>query len=179
MAKVVKEEASDKLTKRAVNFMGGNSYELNPLETLKMVTASSIFGEPQYYRDGEFTEKGVKDGLYKVDSLFSGYSVLDKKYEGKKTSEIMENIIDEALDYNFKETLQWAITLRKDYLMRLNPQIIMVRASMHPKKSEFVTESPGLFDKINQIVMSRADEPASQLTYYLYKNKVINNITFN
>ena len=38
MAKVVKEEASDKLTKRVVNFMGGNSYELNPLETLKMVT---------------------------------------------------------------------------------------------------------------------------------------------
>ena len=32
----------------AVNFMGGISYELNPLDNMKMVTASSIFGEPQY-----------------------------------------------------------------------------------------------------------------------------------
>lgn len=176
MTKIVKEEANDKLTKRVTNFMGGNSYELSPLETLKMVTASSIFGEPQYYRDGEFAEKGVKDGFYKVDSLFSDYSVLDKKYEGKKTSDIMENIIDDALDYDFGETLQWAITLRKDYLMRLNPQIIMVRASIHPQKSEFIAENPGLFDKINQVVMSRADEPASQLTYYLYKNKSHKNL---
>ena len=34
------------------NFMGGTSYEINPLDTLRIVAASSIFGEPQYYRDG-------------------------------------------------------------------------------------------------------------------------------
>jgi len=29
------------------NFMGGTSYSLSPLNTLKIVAASSIFGEPQ------------------------------------------------------------------------------------------------------------------------------------
>ena len=28
------------------NFMGGTSYTLNPLDTLRIVAASSIFGEP-------------------------------------------------------------------------------------------------------------------------------------
>jgi len=32
------------------NFMGGTSYTLNPLDTLRIVAASSIFGEPSYYR---------------------------------------------------------------------------------------------------------------------------------
>ena len=35
-----------------VNFMQGESYRIGPLDTLKMVTASSIFGEPSYYRAG-------------------------------------------------------------------------------------------------------------------------------
>ena len=37
-----------------VNYMGGISYQWNPVDTLKLVTASSIFGEPAYYRDGAF-----------------------------------------------------------------------------------------------------------------------------
>ena len=42
--------ASEKNTRpnAVTNYMGGTSYTLNPLETLKIVTASSIFGEPQY-----------------------------------------------------------------------------------------------------------------------------------
>ncbi|MCL1915010.1 MAG: hypothetical protein FWG10_14365 [Eubacteriaceae bacterium] len=36
-------------TGKTMNFMGGVSYEINPLDTLKMVSASSIFGEPAYY----------------------------------------------------------------------------------------------------------------------------------
>ena len=43
------------------NFMGGNSYKLNPLQTLKIVAASSIFGEPQYYRDGVTASKTIKN----------------------------------------------------------------------------------------------------------------------
>ncbi len=159
-----------KAKKRVKNFMGGNSYELNPIETLKIVTASSIFGEPQYYRNGEFAERGVHDGEYNVDLVFKPYNVIPDKYEGCKTSEIMETVIDAALDYDFGATLKWAKTLRMEYLMRLNPQVIMVRAAMHPKKDEFVKRNPKLFDEINQVVMSRADEPNVQLTYFLFKN---------
>jgi len=156
---------------RVTNFMGGGSYELDPLETLKMVTASSIFGEPQYYRAGEFAEATiVQDGRFSVDDLFRSYLMLDASYIGKKTSEIMEDVIDKALDYDFAAVLDWAVTLRKEFYMRLNPQIIMVRAAMHPKRAEFTAGHPGAFAKINDEVMSRADEPASQLTYYLYRN---------
>lgn len=31
-----------------INYMGGISYELSPIESLKMVTTSSIFAEPAY-----------------------------------------------------------------------------------------------------------------------------------
>lgn len=46
-----KETAQTLETAKAAvtNFMGGNSYTLNPLDTLRIVAASSIFGEPQYY----------------------------------------------------------------------------------------------------------------------------------
>jgi len=83
----------------------------------------------------------------------------------------METVIDNALDYDFGEVLSWAVELRRDYFMRLNPQVIMVRAAMHAKKDEFIKENPGVFDNINQLVMMRADEPNTQFTYFLYKNK--------
>ena len=171
----------EKETKKAVtNFMGGISYELSPIETLKMVTASSIFGEPQYYRDGEFDEARMKDGKFSIDPLFRDYAlVLDEHYEGKKTSEIMENIIDKALDADFEATINWAATLRKDYFMRLNPQVIMVRAAMHPKRVEFNEAHPGVFARINAEVMQRADEPASQMAYYLFRNGKKNNLPNN
>lgn len=156
-----------RLDEAVENFMGGTSYEVNPLDILKMVTASSIMGEPSYYRDG----RSSKSGLYKIDPLVADYVLLDDKYNGKKTDEIMEIVIDNALSYNFKETLEWAVDLRKEFYMRLNPQVIMVRAAIHPNRKKFTEEYPGLFNELNQKVMSRADEAMSQMAYYLYKNK--------
>lgn len=147
------------------NFMGGDSYIINPLDTLKMISASSIFGEPSYYRGSD------SHRAYVVDKLIKDFSVIPEEYEGKKTNEIFEEAIDKALDYDFGATLEWAIELRKDYMMRLNPQVIMVRAAIHPKRETWTKENPGKFDEINQIVMHRADEPMSQMAYYLYKNK--------
>lgn len=187
MSKMVKETKEKRLqeveekvvkAKRAVrNFMDGVSYEVNPLDTLKMVTASSIFGEPQYYRDGAFTQAKVKDGTCVLDRLFAPYSIFDTDlFDGRKTSELMESVIDASLDYDFEATIRWAETLRKDFYMRLNPQVIMVRAALHPARVEFNQKNPGVFSAINSAVMSRADEPASQLMYYLYKNGSKNNI---
>lgn len=160
------------------NFMGGTSYRWNPLDTLKLVTASSIFGEPAYYRAGEFKDAtAVRDGAFRPDSLFAGYLLPALEiFAGQKTSDIMEQTIDAALDYDFRATLEWAVTLRRDYRMRLNPQVIMVRAAIHPKRAEFTEANPGEFNRINGLVMSRADEPASQLTYYLYRNGSKNQI---
>lgn len=182
MGKMVKEVKSARETEKVVakggvvNYMGGISYEINPIDTLKLVTASSIFGEPQYYRRGKFSDR-VKDGAVTVDALFEKYLVLDKSiYDGRDTSTVMEDIIDKALSYDFKATLEWAVTLRKEYNMRLNPQIIMVRAAIHEGRKAFTEKNPGKFAEYNKKVMSRADEPATQLTYYLFKNGSKNNV---
>ena len=151
-----------RLDETVKNFMGGDSYVVNPLDTLKMITASSIFGEPSYYRDGKRSKK------YCVHDLVKAFSIIPSEYEGLNTEAVMEKAIDKALDYDFNATLEWAATLRHDYFMRLNPQVIMVRAAVHPKRKEFSSEHPGKFDEINQKVMSRADEPMSQMSYYLY-----------
>ncbi len=153
-----------RLDETVKNFMGGDSYVVNPLDTLKMITASSIFGEPSYYRDGKRSKR------YCVNDLVKAFSIIPSEYEGLNTETIMEKAIDNALNYDFNATLEWAATLRHDYFMRLNPQVIMVRAAIHPKRKEFSNEHPGKFDEINQRVMSRADEPMSQMSYYMYSN---------
>lgn len=171
MAKAVKENRKNAVNKQVLNFMGGVNYELDPLETLKMISASSIFGEPQYYRNGEFDGMKVADAYFGMDSLFAEYSILSyDKYKGKKTSEIMEMSIDEALDQDFGAVLEWAATLRHEYFMRLNPQIIMVRAAIHPKRADYTQKHPGKFHEINEKVMSRADDAINQITYFLYLN---------
>ena len=172
MTSQVKENRSQETTKAVTNFMGGVSYEINPLDTLRMVSASSIFGEPAYYRNGMFGEKTIHDGKYSVDRLMTEYAIaaLDK-YKGMTTSALMEKVIDDALTYDFKAVLDWAITLRNDYLMRLNPQVIMVRAALHNGRQDFTTKNPGYFNKVQQEVMSRGDDVISQVTYILFLNK--------
>ena len=179
MAKEVKESRSMIKTKRVTNFMGGNSYELNPLDTLKIVTASSIFGEPQYYRDGEFAEKTlVCDRIFSVDKCMVNESVLSDKFNGMTTSQVMEKAINDALEYDYFGTLAWAKTLRNEYYMRLNPQVIMVRAAMSKARldSNNVVKNPSALSETNKEVMQRADDMLSQLTYYLYTYKGKNNI---
>lgn len=177
MVKEVKEVRNDFKVKRVTNFMGGNSFEINAIDTMKMVTASSIFGEPQYYRAGEFADAKIKDGVYAFSSLLNDYAVLDNsRYAGMKTSEVMETVINDALSENFGAVLDWAVELRKTYNMRLNPQIIMVLAANHPNRVAFNEKNPGKFAAVQKLVMSRADEPASQLTYQLYKYGSKNNL---
>lgn len=163
ISKVVKENREVEIKKPVVNFMGGISYELNPLDTLKMISASSIFAEPQYYRNS-----GMEDGdRYRVDAYVKKYSLFDIP-EKITASELMISVINKALDYDFKATIEWAKELRYDYYMRLNPQVIMVLASVHPARASFSEKYPGLFREINMEVMRRADEPSSQLAFYLY-----------
>ena len=159
------EENKLRIDETVINFMGVESYVINPLDTLKMISASSIFGEPSYYRGSKSSR------AYVVDRLIKEFSVIPKEFEGKKTDEIFEEAIDKALDYDFGATLEWAAELRQDYMMRLNPQVIMVRAAMHPKRAEWTEANPGKFAEINNMIMRRADEPMSQMAYFLFKNK--------
>lgn len=150
------------------NFMGGDSYKVNPLDTLKLITASSIFAEPSYYRDGGLGVR-VVDEKYNVHPLLRDFSMLNDE-NGKTTTEIMEDAIDAALDYDFDGVLEWTKELRLHYNMRLNPQVIMVRAAVHPKRKVYTDSHKGKFGEVEQIVMRRADEPMSQIAYYIYLN---------
>ena len=148
------------------NFMGGDSYKLNPLDTLRMIAASSIFGEPSYYR------KNISDATFESeDATFESGELVGKDYDNRSTTEIFQEAIDKALDYNFEGTLKLAVELRNDYYMRLNPQVIMVRAAVHPKRKEWSEKNPNKFNEYNAQVMKRADEPASQCSYYLFINE--------
>ena len=101
MSKKVKEQKKEEkfLEKNpVVNFMGGISYELNPLDKLKMISASSVFGEPQYYRNG------VYDKAYICNDLVAPYEVFNLPREN--TSDIMVKAINEALDYDFEATIK-------------------------------------------------------------------------
>ena len=149
------------------NFMGGDSYVLNPIDTLKMIAASSIFGEPSYYR------KDVKDGHIGYESRFADSytrAILGES-AGLSTTEVFTRAIDKALDYDFGETIALAMILRKEYNMRLNPQVVMVRAATHKNRAAWCSANPGKFAAAEQFVMSRADEPMTQLAYYMYTNK--------
>lgn len=151
------------------NYMGGESFIVDPITTLKMVCASSLFGEAQYYRDG-MTNKSY---LSQIDP-FAEYFVFDNGNMDTKT--YMESIIDKALDYDYKATIEFADELRNFYNIRINPQIIMVRAALHSKRAAFNSEYPGLFSKIQASVLKRADEPATQLSYYLLLNNSKNKL---
>lgn len=164
VSKIVKDRNFKERQKPVINFMGGISYKLNPLETLKMISASSIFGEPQYYRNS-----GLEDVHYNLDKYVKPYSIFDLSLLGSP-SDIMIDAIYDALSYNFLGTLEWALELRKSFYMRLNPQLIMVLASTHPKRKEFSERYPKLFRAMNTEVMKRADEPAIQFALYLYLN---------
>ena len=196
LSKAAKEMTAQNKTKKELhldeahkNHMGGDSYTLDPLETLKLIACSSIFGEAKYYKE---YEKGYKPydpmtGSKHFSTLFMEASmdfdniitaelsvkpvVVGTVLRHKTTSEVFEEAIDAALDYDFRGTIKFAMDLRTEYFMRLNPQIIMVRAALHPKRKEFTEKNPGMFNAAQQVVMKRADEPATQLAYYLYLNK--------
>lgn len=156
------------------NFMGGESYKVNPLMTLGMVAASSILGEPSYYRDGGLDRLscsylGRKERYLNNAELGQIINASVIEHDAcETTTSIMTKAIDAALSYDFKGTLKLAVELRKRYMMRMNPQVIMVRAALHPDRKEFTSKHPRFFDVCNQEVMMRADDALIQMNYYLY-----------
>ena len=176
LSDVVKEQRLNGTLRKdetVTNFMGGDSYVCTPLTTLKIITASSIFGEPSYYRDGGLGKNKSKSYLkcYNIWEGLKEFTLIPNEYESKTTTEIMTEAIDKALDYDFVGTLNWAVELRNEYNIRLNPQIIMVRAALHENRAKYTQNNGVDFRHIERMVMRRADEPMVQMAYYLYLNK--------
>ena len=154
------------------NFMGGNSYKLTPLQTLKIVAASSIFGEPQYYRDGLDSKKTIKN----YDTLMNTF-MSDLINESDDAVSVFTNAIDSALDYDFKGTLDLAMELRTSFYMRLNPAVIFVRASMHSNRVTFNESNPGYMKNVGKSIANRPDDLTNQFDYFMYINKSKNKMS--
>jgi len=175
ISRAVSNQKKEESLGATTNFMNGISYKLNPIQTLQLVAASSIFGEAQYYRSSGFycsSSSGgfhySHDSVYLIDDLIT--DALFPEYNKKTATEFFTDVIDKALDYDYEATIRLAVHLRNTYYMRLNPQVIMVRAALHPKRAEFNKTHPGLFRQLEYKVMKRPDEPAMQAAYYLWLN---------
>jgi TROVE domain len=144
------------------NFMDGTSYNLTPLETLKMVAASSIFKEPSYYRP---------NAVGNLSLLQQSHSVLKDFFstgDAKTTTDVMTIAIDRALDEDFRGTLELAVQLRNEYNMRLNPSVIFVRAALHPKRVEFNQKNPNFMKEIERSIARRPDDITNQFEYFMF-----------
>lgn len=148
------------------NFMGGNSYSLTPISTLKIIAASSIFGEPMYYRDGLEVPKTISNHMSLLE-----YSIFSAFLQDKKTAaDVFTSAVDKALDFDFEKTLELAVELRKEYFMRLNPAVIFVRASIHKGRKTFNEKNPGRMREVGKLIANRPDDLTNQFEYYMFIN---------
>jgi hypothetical protein len=153
------------------NKMGVTSYDITcPLTKLRLVAASSFFGEPQYYIEGGMKSRGGKVNNRLSDSamqhlmdVLKGVVSL-KDTVGKTSSQLIEEHIDEALAVSVEETLKIAVELRTQDNIRTTPQIILVRAANYPD-----VKGTTLIRDYGKKITLRADEPAVQLAYQLYR----------
>ena len=166
---VVKKHSGEAVT----NFMAGTSYNLSPLQTLKIVAASSIFAEPQYYRDGIKEPKSIKN-----KSTLNEYSIFADVFKDEKTAaDVFTSAIDAALDYDFKGTLDLAKELRSTFYMRLNPSVIFIRASIHSKRVEFNEKNPGYMKSIGKSIAFIPNDLTNQMDYFMFLNKGKNKLS--
>lgn len=154
------------------NFMGGTSFDVNdPFLRLKIVAASSFFGEPKYY--DESCEKFKKK---KTNRKSRGREISKEMYEhlremlnevspyewrNMSPKQIMEKCIDECLDNDPRKTLELAVELRNEDYIRTTPQVILVRAASHKN-----VKGTSLIREFAPLICKRGDEPANGLAYF-------------
>ena len=138
---------------QVVNFMDGISYKTNPLLTLKMIAASSIFGEKSYYKNAGVETK-----------------------ELNSTTADFIKACDEALDYDFEGTLELARSLRKEYNMRLNPALIAVRAVMHKDRPAFNKEHNDFMKLVLDDIINIPTDIWNQFELWMFFNGTKNKL---
>lgn len=160
---------SDFRAKSHLNAMAGLSYDISdPITNLRIAAASCFFAEPQYYSRTE----GEKAPRYAPASRLSDFDVKylnemlnavnPQEWRGLSPQKMMERAIDKALDHDPEATLQVAAYLRNTALIRVTPQVILVRAANHPK-----VKGTGLIGRYAPTILGRVDEPATGLAYQL------------
>jgi hypothetical protein len=119
--------------KETVNFMGGKSYKLSPLDSLKVVTTSMICGESQYYRRELKNRDSVRE--------FVNYFLFPQFYD-ESPVDYFEQIVNNALESDFEGCVNFVAKLRNEYFMRLNSNYLLTKAINHPSRAEFNKKNP-------------------------------------
>lgn len=156
-----------------INFMGNNSYKISPLETLKIISMSSIFGEPSFYRNSKISNgKSGKSFGYDV----SDYLIFDKTILSLSTEDVFLDSVNKSLDFDFKATLDFAVELRNDFYMRLNPSVIFVTAMLHPLRVEFNQNNPSYMSNIAKQIVNIPTDLTNMFDFYMFSNGSKNNM---
>lgn len=153
-----------------LNFMAGTSYDINnPILKLQLAASSCFFGEPMYYHKDEDDKRAVRTppvwDKTTVDYLRKTLDAIDPvSWRGMTPANLLEQAIDDALDYDPVMALRTGIWLRQVADIRTTPQVLLVRAAHHPK----VKGTSHVRDAARNII-ARADEPTVGLAYQLSK----------
>jgi len=125
-----------------LNWMGGNSWDVNdPFVRLRMAAASCFFGEPKYY-DPSGTKPTRSQFANRSRLSAENFAYLRSTLNALSPSEwrdlsprkTIERCVDERLAVDPERTLQIASALRNEDFMRSTPQVILVRAALSPKR---------------------------------------------
>lgn len=136
-------------TNEMINFMGGKSFKLfNPLTRAKLVAFSSFLGEPTYYQPLERDEAYIEDfktnkNNNKLQQL-KDYLLIPTDL-GVSRNTTFYNAITDALNFDFKKTLELAAQCRNEFLMRRSTAQILAIAAAHPERVKFNEENPKFF----------------------------------
>jgi hypothetical protein len=133
------DAALDVLENCTENFMGGKSFRLNPLDSLKIVCTSMICGESQYYRISD-----PKKSKHTFLNTFLQYCLLPEFY-GESSNSYFDTIVNNALDFDFEGCVDFVDKLRNEHFMRLNSNYLLTKAIHHPKRVEFNQKHPLVF----------------------------------
>lgn len=128
--------------KKVFNFMGGESYNLNPLHTLMIVCTSMICGESQFYRRKKSEVDSTRENRFLRHFLFP------KFYNTDTSDDYFDRVVNDALDYDFEGCIRFVDKLRNEYYMRLNSNYLLVKAIHHPNRVEFNKTRPTLFKTV-------------------------------
>lgn len=144
------------------NFMDGVSFQVNdPVTRLRMMAASCFFREPTYYGETSARDVLARDEAFDSRLQATLGEVEDVAVRALPRVAALERTIDEALAADAEATLKVAAALRNEDLIRVTPQVIMVRAAHHP-----AVRGTGLVRKYAPQIIVRGDEPALQLGYH-------------
>lgn len=153
-----------------LNWMGGNSWDVNdPFVRLRMAAASCFFGEPKYYdTSGTEPTRSQFANLCRLSAQDFAYlrstlnALSPSEWRDLSPRKTIERCVDECLAVDPERTLQIASALRNEDFMRSTPQVILVRAALSP-----ATKGTGLVRRYAPEICRRGDEPAAGFAYFL------------